>query len=43
MPTPVPVFISVAGADKIPVVSGLDRAMLGYFAAKRAAAPGRTS
>jgi uncharacterized protein YbjT (DUF2867 family) len=31
------VYISVVGADRIPVVSGLDRAMFGYFAAKRAA------
>jgi uncharacterized protein YbjT (DUF2867 family) len=31
------VFISVVGADRIPVVSGIDRAMFGYFAAKRAA------
>jgi uncharacterized protein YbjT (DUF2867 family) len=31
------VFISVVGADKIPVVSGIDRAMFGYFAAKLAA------
>jgi uncharacterized protein YbjT (DUF2867 family) len=31
------VYISVVGADRIPVVSGVDRAMLGYFAAKRAA------
>jgi uncharacterized protein YbjT (DUF2867 family) len=30
------VLISVVGADRIPVVSGLDRAMFGYFAAKRA-------
>jgi uncharacterized protein YbjT (DUF2867 family) len=29
------VFISVVGADRIPVVSGIDRAMYGYFAAKR--------
>jgi len=28
------VFISVVGADRIPVVSGVDRAMFGYFAAK---------
>jgi uncharacterized protein YbjT (DUF2867 family) len=28
------VFISVVGADKIPVISGLDRAMFGYFASK---------
>ncbi|WP_046469627.1 SDR family oxidoreductase [Allosalinactinospora lopnorensis] len=31
------VYISVVGADRIPVASGLDRAMFGYFAAKRAA------
>jgi uncharacterized protein YbjT (DUF2867 family) len=31
------VFISVVGADRVPVVSGVDRAMFGYFAAKRAA------
>lgn len=31
------VYISVVGADRIPVVSGADRAMFGYFAAKRAA------
>jgi uncharacterized protein YbjT (DUF2867 family) len=31
------VFISVVGADQIPVVSGIDRAMFGYFASKRAA------
>jgi uncharacterized protein YbjT (DUF2867 family) len=31
------VFISVVGADRIPVVSGIDRAMFGYFGAKRAA------
>jgi uncharacterized protein YbjT (DUF2867 family) len=31
------VFISVVGADRVPVVSGIDRAMFGYFAAKRAA------
>jgi uncharacterized protein YbjT (DUF2867 family) len=28
------VYISVIGADRIPVVSGVDRAMFGYFAAK---------
>jgi len=28
------VFISVVGADRIPVVSAVDRAMFGYFAAK---------
>jgi len=31
------VYISVVGADRIPVVSGVDRAMFGYFASKRAA------
>ena len=31
------VFISVVGADRIPVVSGVDRAMFGYFASKQAA------
>lgn len=31
------VYISVIGADRIPVVSGVDRAMFGYFASKRAA------
>jgi uncharacterized protein YbjT (DUF2867 family) len=31
------VYISVVGADRIPVVSGIDRAMFGYFASKRAA------
>src|ERR687895_1376189 len=31
------VFISVVGDDRIPVVSGVDRAMFGYFAAKLAA------
>ena len=31
------VYISVVGADRIPVQSGLDRAMFGYFAAKAAA------
>lgn len=31
------VFISVVGADRIPVVSGLDRTMFGYFDAKRKA------
>lgn len=31
------VHISVVGADRVPVVSGVDRAMFGYFAAKRAA------
>ena len=31
------VYISVVGADRIPVVSRLDRAMFGYFASKLAA------
>jgi uncharacterized protein YbjT (DUF2867 family) len=31
------VYISVVGADRIPVASGIDRAMFGYFAAKLAA------
>jgi uncharacterized protein YbjT (DUF2867 family) len=31
------VLISVVGADRIPVVSGIDRAMFGYFASKLAA------
>src|ERR687890_1329717 len=31
------VFISVVGADRIPVSSRIDRAMFGYFASKRAA------
>ena len=31
------VYISVVGAERIPVVGGLDRNMFGYFAAKRAA------
>jgi uncharacterized protein YbjT (DUF2867 family) len=31
------VYISVVGADRIPVASRVDRAMFGYFAAKRAA------
>ena len=30
------VFISVVGADRIPVVGGVDRAMFGYFASKLA-------
>src|SRR4029450_3597055 len=34
------VFISVVGADRIPVVSAVDRAMFGYFASKRAAEQG---
>jgi uncharacterized protein YbjT (DUF2867 family) len=31
------VYISVVGADRVPVVSGADRAMFGYYASKRAA------
>jgi uncharacterized protein YbjT (DUF2867 family) len=31
------VYISVVGADRVPVTSAVDRAMFGYFAAKRAA------
>jgi uncharacterized protein YbjT (DUF2867 family) len=31
------VFISVVGADRVPVSTGVDRAMFGYFASKRAA------
>jgi uncharacterized protein YbjT (DUF2867 family) len=31
------VYISVVGADRVPVVSGLDRAMFGYVASKLAA------
>ena len=31
------VYISVVGADRIPVVSSIDRAMFGYFASKLAA------
>jgi uncharacterized protein YbjT (DUF2867 family) len=31
------VYISVVGADRVPVTSAADRAMFGYFAAKRAA------
>ncbi len=31
------VYISVVGADKVPVLSGVDRAMFGYFASKMAA------
>ena len=30
-------YISVVGADHVPVVSGVDRAMFGYFASKHAA------
>jgi uncharacterized protein YbjT (DUF2867 family) len=32
--TPHLVYISVVGADRVPVVSGIDRAMFGYFASK---------
>ena len=35
--TPHLVYISVVGAERVPVVSGVDRALFGYFAAKRAA------
>jgi uncharacterized protein YbjT (DUF2867 family) len=31
------VYISVVGADRIPVISGVDRSLFGYFAAKWAA------
>jgi uncharacterized protein YbjT (DUF2867 family) len=31
------VYISVVGADRVPVCSGIDRAMFGYFASKLAA------
>lgn len=31
------VYISVVGADRVPIVSGVDRAMFGYFASKLAA------
>ncbi len=31
------VYISVVGADRIPLVSGIDRAMFGYFGSKLAA------
>jgi uncharacterized protein YbjT (DUF2867 family) len=31
------VYISVVGAERIPVVSAVDRTMFGYFASKRAA------
>jgi uncharacterized protein YbjT (DUF2867 family) len=31
------IYISVVGADRVPLVSGVDRAMFGYFASKRAA------
>lgn len=30
-------FISLVGADRVPVLSGVDRAMFGYFASRRAA------
>ncbi len=35
--TPHLVYISVVGADRVPVASAVDRAMFGYFASKRAA------
>jgi uncharacterized protein YbjT (DUF2867 family) len=35
--TPYLVYISVVGADRIPIVSGIDRAMFGYFGSKLAA------
>jgi uncharacterized protein YbjT (DUF2867 family) len=35
--TPHLLYVSVVGADRIPVTSGIDRAMFGYFAAKLAA------
>jgi nucleoside-diphosphate-sugar epimerase len=31
------VYISVVGAERIPIASGIDRAMFGYFASKLAA------
>jgi uncharacterized protein YbjT (DUF2867 family) len=31
------VYISVVGADRVPIASGFDRALFGYFASKRAA------
>ena len=31
------IYISVVGADRVPVMSGVDRAMFGYVASKRAA------
>src|SRR5260370_31132510 len=38
------VYISVVGADRIPVISGVDRAMFGYFAPKLTAErPGAAS
>jgi uncharacterized protein YbjT (DUF2867 family) len=36
-PAPHLVFISVVGADRVPVVSRLDRMMFAYFASKRGA------
>jgi hypothetical protein len=36
------VYISVVGADRIPIVSGIDRAMFGYFGSKLAAERGTT-
>src|SRR5918992_3499801 len=35
--TPHLVFISVVGADRVPLASGIDRAMFGYFGSKLAA------
>jgi len=35
--TPHLVYISVVGDDRVPIVRGIDRAMFGYFASKRAA------
>jgi len=35
--TPHIVYISVVGADRVPVVSGVDRTMFGFFASKRGA------
>jgi uncharacterized protein YbjT (DUF2867 family) len=35
--TPHLVYISVVGADRIPIASRVDRAMLGYFGSKLAA------
>ncbi len=35
--TPHVVYVSVVGTDRIPVVSGVDRTMFGYFASKLAA------
>jgi uncharacterized protein YbjT (DUF2867 family) len=31
------IYISVVGADRIPIISGIDRAMLGYYGSKLAA------